>query len=93
MASDDWRLRIEVGQDGLLGHTWLSEADHLKRDLENHRFDASEDGGTVYVYADSSLELERARGVIERELERLEIVPKALVSGHWRHDDECWEEQ
>lgn len=93
MAHDDWRLRIEIGQDGLLGHTWLSEADHLKRDLENHRIEASEDEGTVFVYTSSSLELERARRVIEQELERLEIAPKTLVSGHWLHDEERWEEQ
>ena len=93
MARDDWRLRIEVGEDGLLGHTWLSEAQHLKRDLESHRIEASEDGGTVFVYTSSSLELEQARGVIAAELERLEIQPKALVSGHWLHDEERWEEQ
>jgi hypothetical protein len=93
VGRDDWRLRIEIGQDGLLGHTWLSEADTLKRDLDRHRIEASEDGGTVFVYTSSSLELERARKVIEQELERLELEPKALVSGHWLHDEERWVEQ
>jgi hypothetical protein len=95
MARDDWRLRIELGSEGaggLLGRLGLSEAHELARDLEHHRIEASDDKGTVYVYADSSLELERARAVIEREVVELELDPLQIVSGHWLHDEERWEE-
>jgi hypothetical protein len=95
MGRDDWRLRIELGEQGaggLLGRLGLSDAHELARDLEKHRIEASDDEGTVFVYADSSLELERARAVIEREVAELELNPLEIVSGHWRHDEERWEE-
>ena len=95
MARDDWRLRIELGDEGaggLLGRLGLSDAHELAKDLEEHRIEASDDEGTVYVYAGSSLELERARGVIEREILELELKPLEIVSGHWLHDEERWEE-
>jgi hypothetical protein len=98
MARDDWRLRIELGDDGagglggLMGRLGLSDAHELAKDLEHHRIEASDDEGTVYVYADSSLALERARGVIEREITELELDPLEIVSGHWLHDEERWEE-
>ena len=95
MARDDWRLRIELGDDGaggLLGRLGLSDAHELAKDLEEHRIEASDDEGTVFVYADSSLALEQARGVIEREIADLELNPLQIVSGHWLHDEERWEE-
>jgi len=96
MARDDWRLRIELGEQGsrgLLGRLGLSDAHELAKDLEQHRIEATDDGGTVYVYADSSLELERARSVIEEEITALELAPLEIVSGHWLHDEERWQEQ
>jgi hypothetical protein len=96
MARDDWRLRIELGEEGaggLLGRLGISDAHHLSTDLGKHRLEASDDEGTVYVYADSSLALEQAETVIRRELEALGITPEAVVRGHWLHDSEQWDEQ
>ena len=96
MASDDWRLRIELGDKGaggLLGRLGLSDAHDLAKDLEKHRIEASDEEGTVFVYADSSLELEQARSVIEGEVADLGLDPLEIVSGHWLHDEERWEEQ
>ena len=95
MARDDWRLRIELGEHGaggLLGRLGLSDAHELAKDLEKHRIEASDDSGTVYVYADSSLELERARALIEEEIAKFELDPLEIVSGHWLHDEERWAE-
>lgn len=95
MARDDWRLRIELGEHGaggLLGRLGLSDAHELAKDLEKHRIEASDDAGTVYVYADSSLALEQAQATIEREIAELELDPLEIVSGHWLHDEERWEE-
>jgi hypothetical protein len=98
MARDDWRLRIELGDDGagafggLLGRLGLSDAHELAKDLEHHRIEASDDEGTVFVYTNSSLALEQARGVIEREIAELGLDPLEIVSGHWLHDQELWEE-
>jgi hypothetical protein len=96
MARDDWRLRIELGAEGtggLRGRLGLSDAHELAKALERHRIEASDDGGTVYVYADSSLELERARSVIEEEIAALDLAPVEIVSGHWLHDEERWQEE
>ena len=95
MARDDWRLRIELGDEGaggLLGRLGLSDAHELAKDLEDHRIEASDDEGTVFVYAETSLALEQARGVIQREIADLELNPLQIVSGHWLHDEERWEE-
>jgi hypothetical protein len=95
MARDDWRLRIELGEEGaggLLGRLGLSDAHELAKDLDKHRIEASDDAGTVFVYADSSLELERARAVIEREIVELGLEPLEIVGGHWLHDEERWAE-
>jgi hypothetical protein len=96
MARDDWRLRIELGAEGaggLLGRLGISDVHHLRTDLEKHRIEASEDGGTVFVYAASSLALERAEAVIREELAVLGLHPEAIIRGHWLDDSEEWDEQ
>ncbi len=96
MARDDWRLRIELGEDGaggLLGRIGLSEAYHLGHDLEEHRLEASDDGGTVFVYASTSLDLERARALVDRELEELGITPVSVAQAHWLHAEERWSDE
>lgn len=98
MARDDWRLRIELGDagtGGLLGRLGLfsSDARELAHDLKNRRLAVTEDDGTVFVYASSSLELEQARTVIEGELAELETPPKAIVTEHWLRDEERWDDE
>jgi hypothetical protein len=96
MARDDWRLRIELGEEGaggLLGRLGLSEAHHLATDLEEHRLEASDDGGTVFVYAGSSLQLEQARSLVEQELVGLGITPISVSQAHWLHAEERWSDE
>jgi len=55
MATDDWRLRIELpdeeGARGLLERLGLarSDADDLAAELRNERLAVSQDGDTVFV--------------------------------------------
>lgn len=97
VARDDWRLRIELADDedrrGLLGRLglWETGAEELAAELRHRRLAVSEDGGTVFVYAGSSFELQRARAVIERELETLEAVPTAISTEHWVAIEERWD--
>jgi hypothetical protein len=98
VARDDWRLRIELGEEaagGLLSRLGIlgSEARHLARDLEDQRLAVTQDGGTVFVYADSSLQLESARKAIEAELRGLNLQPKAIVQEHWLAGEDRWDDE
>jgi hypothetical protein len=98
VARDDWRLRIELGEDaagGLLARLGFlgSEARELARDLEDQRLAVTHDDGTIFVYADSSLQLERARSVIDAELRELELRPDRIVQEHWLADEQRWDDE
>ena len=66
MATDDWRLRIELpdeeGARGLLERLGLarSDADDLAAELRNERLAVSQNGDTVFVYAASGMLAEQA---------------------------------
>ena len=95
---DDWRLRIELVAEthapNLLDRLRLvrTDADELARELEESRLAVTHDDGTVFVYAATSLELERARAVIERELAELDIRARRIVAEHWLADEERWDD-
>src|SRR6516165_5738754 len=76
MAKDDWRLRIELGEGRsypLLERLGLvhDEADELARELKHARLAVTHDSDTVFVYAATSLDLEKATAIVERELQEL----------------------
>lgn len=98
MAKDDWRLRIELGEASgpeLLERLGLvrTDADEVAHELEESRLAVTHDDDTVFVYASTSLELERAKSVIQRELEELHAKPQAIVSEHWLADQERWDDE
>ena len=97
MGQDDWRLRVELdegGAGGLLGRLglWESHARELAHELKTERLAVTEDDGTVFVYAGTSLELERARAVIDRELAELGVSATRIASEHWLEADERWDD-
>jgi len=90
-------LRIELGEQGAAGllerlHLWRSEAGELARELKHSRLAVTHDDGTVFVYASTSLELERAQDVIAKELEELGVTPDRMASEHWLDDEERWDD-
>jgi len=94
MAHDDWRLRIALeSPEGLLERLGLadSDADDLTDELRDHRLAVSKDGDTVFVYADSSLALERAHRLIDREVDLLGIRADIRVE-HWLADEDRWDD-
>jgi hypothetical protein len=98
VARDDWRLRIELGEGaagGLLARLRIvdSSVRDLARELEEERLAVTRDADTVFVYADSSLALERAQKVIDAELEHLKLQPDAIVREHWLVDERRWDDQ
>jgi|SRR5581483_15273 len=94
MAKDDWRLRVELGEghESLLERLGLvgDDADELADELKDSRLTATHDEDTVFVYAATSLELERAKAIVQRELDDLRVRPQAIVAEHWLADEDRW---
>jgi hypothetical protein len=98
MAKDDWRLRVELSEGNgpsLLERLGLvkDDADELAEELRDSRLTVTNDDDTVFVYAASSLELERAKAIVQRELTELHATPQAVVSEHWLSDEERWDDE
>ena len=99
MARDDWRIRIELpdegGARGLLARLGLGHgrAETLADELENRRLAVTHDGDTVFVYAESGLQAERARQLVEEELAEERVTPRRLVLEHWLSDEERWDDE
>jgi hypothetical protein len=96
MAQDDWRIRIELPDEGgardLLGRLGLrqSDADELADELREHRLAVSQDGDTVFVYAATGMQAEQAARIVESELEDLGLTPSRFVTERWLRDEERW---
>jgi hypothetical protein len=99
-VSDDWRIRIEVGDEqhaaGLLerlGVGLTGEAAELANELADKRLAVSRDENDIFVYTDSQAAAETARKVVEAELQAHDI--PATISGveHWLADEERWDDE
>ena len=96
MAHDDWRIRIELPDEGgardLLGRLGLrqSDADELADELREHRLAVSQDGDTVFVYAATGMQAEQAARIVESELDDLGLTPSRFVTERWLRDEERW---
>jgi hypothetical protein len=68
VAQDDFRIRIDVGEQGglleRLGLTLGGEAEELARELEERRLVVSNDGDELFVYAPSYAEAQRASEIV-----------------------------
>ncbi len=99
MARDDWRIRIEIEDEqapGLLERLGLElgdEASELAQELEKRRLAVSYDDDEVFVYASSRAEAERARAVIQAELNDLGIAAVTGAVEHWLEDEERWDDE
>jgi hypothetical protein len=99
MANDDWRIRIEVEEEhaqGLLdrlGGDLGSEARELAEDLKERRLAVSRDGETVFVYAGTRAEAERAHAVVEAELRGNAVEAKTSRVEHWLDAEERWDDE
>ena len=100
MANDDWRIRIEVDEEehatGLLDRlagNLGSEARELAADLAAHRLAVSHDADTVFVYAATRVEAERAHAVVEAELRAHGIEARASGVEHWLDDEDRWDDE
>ena len=96
MASDDWRIRIELpdeeGARGFLERLGIgrSDAEELAEELRAHRLAVSQDGDTVFVYTGSGMQAEQANRIIEQELDEAGLAPERFVTERWLADEERW---
>lgn len=100
MARDDWRIRIELAEEGpveaLLARLDLdlrSEGRHLAEELEGHRLAVSRDGNELFVYAASREQAQKALAVIESELREEGLEAKTSHVEQWLHDEERWDSE
>src|SRR5919198_2152518 len=98
MASDDWRIRVDVKDkvDTLLERLGLDlsdEARELAKELEEHRLAVTRDEDTVFVYAASAAEADQARQVVEAELREAGLEARSLSIEHWLADEERWDDE
>jgi hypothetical protein len=96
--SDDWRIRIELPEEGhaesLLGRLGMDlgtdEAKHLAKELEGRRLAVSQDDNELFVYASSAAEAEHARKIAEAELADEGIEATTSAVERWLPDEERW---
>ena len=97
--NDDWRIRIELEEehaDGLferLGLDLGSEARELAGELEGRRLVVSREGETLFVYAGSRAEAERAHDVIEAQLREDGAEARVGRIEHWLADEDRWDDE
>ncbi len=97
--NDDWRIRIELAEEhaeGLLDRLGLdlgSEARHLADELQGRRLVVSRDGETLFVYAGSRTEAERAHDVIEAQLREDGAEARVGRIEHWLADEDRWDDE
>ena len=98
MASDDWRIRVEVEDvhERLLERLGVElddEARELASELKGRRLAVSRDGDEIFVYASSRVEAERAQSVVESELRSLGVEAKTSNVEHWLEHEERWDDE
>src|SRR5581483_1729427 len=101
MASDDWRITIQVDDEHAdvftdhfgKGELVSPEALQLADDLNGRRLGVSLDEKTVFVYAGSRADAERARQIVEAELKSLGIPAKTSQIDHWLDSEERWDDE
>ncbi len=97
--NDDWRITIRVTEEhapGLLERLGLelgSEARDLAKELEGRRLAVSRDDETVFVYAGSRAEAERARNIVEAELREAGAEASVSAVEHWLASEDRWDDE
>jgi len=94
MANDDWRITVEVeGAKDVaqrLGGDLSAEAKELANDLKGRRLSVSVDDETLFIYAASQADAEKARAVVESELGANGVEATVSQVEHWLDDEERW---
>jgi hypothetical protein len=99
VARDDWRIRIELEEKHAhgflerLGLDMSSRAKELAQELKDERLPVTRDDDTLFVYASSGPEAERARQVVQVELEEAGVTAHVLKTEHWLDHEDRWDDE
>jgi hypothetical protein len=100
VAQDDYRIRVEVEDEGRaggllerLGVELSNEAAELAREIEKRRLAVSRDGDELFVYTTTPAEAESARSVIQAILRDEGIAAVTGPVEHWLEDEERWDDE
>ena len=100
MADDDWRITIELEEQehatGLLerlGGDLGAEAQELAKELEAHRLAVSRDDETIFVYAATRPDAEKAHAIVEAELRENGVEANTSRIEHWLDEEERWDDE
>jgi hypothetical protein len=101
MSSEDWRIHIELEEDGDQGADFFErltgglgdEARELAKALTGEHLAVSRDDNELFVYASTKKRAEHARAVIEAQLRHRKL--KATISPveHWLDSEERWDDE
>jgi hypothetical protein len=98
-VNDDWRIRVELEEGNAerllerLGLDLSFEARQLSEELEGRRLVVSRDDDTLFVYAGSRPEAERARTIVEAELRELGAEGRVGLIEHWLAGEDRWDDE
>ena len=97
MANDDWRITVEVeGAKDVaerLGGDLSAEARDLADDLKGRRLSVSVDDETLFVYAGSQADAEKALAIVQSELHANGIEATTSKVEHWLDSEERWDDE
>jgi len=98
MASDDWRIHIQVEDvhERLLERLGVElddEARELAKELKGRRLAVSRDGDEIFVYTSSRAEAEQAQKVVQSELTTLGVQAPTSKIEHWLDEEERWDDE
>jgi hypothetical protein len=101
MSNDDWRIRVELEQDGDQGADFFErltgglgdEAKELAKALAGDRLAVSRDDNELFVYASTKIQAEHAHAVIEAELRRDGFAAKVSLVERWLEKEERWDDE
>ena len=70
-----------------------SAAEDLADELRDARLAVTQEGDSVFVYADSQQQAERARAIVERELVDDGVEPGEIRIERWLADEDRWDDE
>ena len=101
MSSEDWRIQIELEQNGdhaadffeRLTGGLSDEASELAKVLSGDRLAVSRDDNVLFVYASTKRQAEHAHAVIEAELRHRGLEAAVSRVEHWLDSEERWDSE